>query len=200
MSNDNQIEINQDDIDIRYRQLKKMVVERKSQFKQLIDHLDTKTDWQMAPASSRFHSSRPRGLLHHSVNVAFKLLELKNLLSPKISDESCTIVGLFHDVYKAGEPGKPYYLKNQEINNWRPRYPYRLNNDLTFITPGAKSAFMVQDFIPITLEEIQAITHHDGQYVLENRGVAHREHSLTLLLQFADTWQGHILEKAKKID
>ena len=51
----------------------------------------------------------------------------------------------------------------------------------------------------MTLEELQAIVHHDGQYVLENRGVAHREHSLALLLQFADTWQGHIIEKAEKI-
>lgn len=200
MSSNKQIEIEHNDIDTGYRQLKRMVIEHRSQFATFIEHLESKTDWLIAPASSRFHSSKPRGLLEHSVNVTLKLIELKNLLSPKISEESCVIVGLFHDAYKAGEPGKPYYLKNNENNGWKPRYPYRLNNDQTFITPGAKSAFMVQEFIPLTLEEIQAITHHDGQYVLENRGVAHREHPLTLLLQFADTWQGHILENEKKID
>ena len=42
--------------------------------------------------------------------------------------------------------------------------------------------------------EAQAIRYHDGQYIDENRSVAHRETKLTRLLQYADNWSGGILE------
>ena len=40
----------------------------------------------------------------------------------------------------------------------------------------------------------QAIRYHDGQYIDENRSVAHRETELTRLLQYADNWSGGVLE------
>jgi hypothetical protein len=43
-------------------------------------------------------------------------------------------------------------------------------------------------------EEAQAIVYHDGQYIEENKIIAHREEPLTLLLSYADNWAGCALE------
>ena len=40
----------------------------------------------------------------------------------------------------------------------------------------------------------QAIAYHDGQYIDENKVVAHRESPLTLLAHYADYWTDHIYE------
>ncbi|MCZ7397893.1 MAG: hypothetical protein O8C59_05250 [Candidatus Methanoperedens sp.] len=50
------------------------------------------------------------GLLENSIGVAETLLQMRAVLAPEISEESCVIVGLFHDIGKVGMPGKPYYL------------------------------------------------------------------------------------------
>ena len=47
----------------------------------------------------------------------------------------------------------------------------------------------------LTKDEVQAIVYHDGQYVADNASVARNEEPLTLLLQYADTWSGFVLEK-----
>ena len=59
---------------------------------------------------------------------------------------------------------------------------------------AVRSLFLVSQFIPLTEEEVQAIVYHDGQYILENRVIAHREEPLTLLLSYCDNWVGRILE------
>ena len=55
---------------------------------------------------------------------------------------------------------------------------------------GVRSLMLVSNFIPLSDEEAQAIVYHDGQYIEENKQIAHREESLTLLLSYADNWAG----------
>jgi len=64
--------------------------------------LARETTWLVAPASTRFHLPHPGGLVEHSANVVRTLLRLRSLLAPDISEESCVIVGLYHDVGKVG--------------------------------------------------------------------------------------------------
>ncbi|MHA2213457.1 MAG: DUF429 domain-containing protein, partial [Candidatus Thorarchaeota archaeon] len=103
----------------RYESLKSKVVERKADFDAFINMLEVKTSWLTSPASTRFHLNVEEGLLTHSVGVAKNLLKFRDCLAPQISDESCVIVGLLHDVGKVGMPGKPLYLKND--NEWEVR-------------------------------------------------------------------------------
>jgi hypothetical protein len=49
-------------------------------------------------------------------------------------------------------------------------------------------------------EEAQAILYHDGQYIAENRFIAHKECPLTLLLTFADTWTAAVYEEGREIE
>jgi hypothetical protein len=184
----------------RYNDLKEKVTDRKAEFKTLCDFIENRTDWPAAPASTRFHLSKEYGLLEHSCNVAETMLKMKQALAPELSDESCVIVALLHDLGKAGMPGHPQYLKNnpadkqkqQRIPAWT---PYRFNNDLTYLSVPVRSLYLALPYLPLSEEEAQAIVYHDGQYVDDNRSVARRECPLTLLLQYADNWSCFVTEK-----
>ena len=68
------------------------------EFLKFMEFVETETEYLTAPASTKFHLCKEGGLLEHSVNVAENLLKIKNTLAPEISDESCVIVGLLHDL------------------------------------------------------------------------------------------------------
>ncbi len=186
----------------RYEALKEKVTERRAEFAALMAFIENETSYLTAPASTRFHLCRESGLLEHSVNVAETLLKIKDKLAPDISDESCVIVGLLHDLGKAGMPGKPQYLKNeptpkQKAYGFPASKPYRFNQDLLYLSVPVRSLYLVAGRFPLTEEEVQAIVYHDGQYVEDNRSVATHEERLTLLLQYADSWSGFVVETGR---
>ena len=188
------------DLMTRYDALKEKVVTRKAEFQALMEFIETETAYPTTPASIKYHLCREHGLLEHSVNVAENLLKIKNVLAPEISDESCVIVALLHDLGKAGMPGEPQYLKNepsqkQKAYGYSASTPYRFNKDLLYLSVPVRSLYLVSSRFPLTEEEAQAIVYHDGQYVEDNRSVATHEEKLTLLLQYADNWSGFIVEK-----
>lgn len=174
-----------------YNELKDKVLERKKDFDDFINFLESETSWLTAPASVRYHLSVETGLLQHSVGVTQTLLKIKNLLAPMISDESCVIVGLFHDVGKIGMPDAPRYLKKGD------KFVY--NKDQVEMQIANRSLYLVTKYIPLSDEEAQAILYHDGQYIAENRFIAHKECPLTLLLTFADTWTAAVCEEGREI-
>jgi hypothetical protein len=185
----------------RYTALKGKIIERKEDSDAFIEMLETKTSWLTSPASTRFHLNEEQGLLKHSVAVAENLLKFRDCLAPKISDESCVIVGLFHDVGKVGMPGKPLYLKND--NEWEVRnrnITYKVNTELTQMSLAGRSLYLVSKYIPLSDAEAQAILYHDGQYIEDNKSVAHKEEPLTLLTHWADYWTAHIFEEGRSLE
>ena len=188
------------DLQKRYEALKAKVIGRADDFAALMDFLETKTAWLTAPASTRFHLCKESGLLEHSVNVAETLIRIKDTLYPLVDDESCVIVGLLHDLGKAGTTKAAQYLKNEPTERQRqygygPTYPYSFNKDLTYLSVPVRSLYLALPYINLSEEEAQAIVYHDGQYVEDNRSVAKNERPLTLLLQYADNWCGFVVEK-----
>ena len=173
-----------------YSELKSKIKERKKEFKDFISFLETKTKWLTAPASVRYHLSERKGLLKHSVGVAKTLLRLRKMLAPQLSEESCVIVGLFHDVGKIGMPHSPRYHENGD------KFTY--NKNQIEMQVANKSLYLTSKYIPLSDEEAQAILYHDGQYIDANKEVAHRECRLTLLLQFADTYHTAANEDGRK--
>ena len=189
-------------INERYEKLKAKVVNRKAEFDSLMNFIETETSYMTAPASTRFHLCREGGLLEHSVNVAETMLKIKNSLAPEISDESCVIVALLHDLGKAGMPGSPQYIKNepsakQKAAGYGPSKPYSYNENMVYLSVPVRSLYLAGSRFPLTEEEVQAIVYHDGQYVDDNKSVATREEPLTLLLQYADNWSGFAIEMEK---
>lgn len=184
----------------RYEILKTKIIKRRQEFDAFIDILEKETSWLTSPASTRFHLNKEGGLLEHSVGVAETLLKLRETLALQLSEESCVIVGLFHDVGKIGMPGKPRYLKND--NEWETKnrdMTYKVNPKEVYMNLAARSLYLIAKYIPLSDSEAQAILYHDGQYVEANKEVAHRETPLTLLVHFADCWTAHIYEEGHSI-
>ena len=153
----------------------------------LLEYLERETDWLWTPASTNHHCAQEGGLVSHSRTVAQLLLDLRDRLRPDIDDESCVIVGLFHDAGKVGANEKPAVLRDED-GGWS------FNPDRVAMSHAVRSIHLVSRFIPVSEEEVQAITYHDGQYVAANRVVKNRETPLLLLAHFADMWASHVLE------
>jgi len=186
------------DLEKRYRALKQKLTERRKQFDAFIEMLENHTSWLTSPASTRYHLNEEKGLLKHSVSVVENLLKFRNFLAPQISDESCVIVGLFHDVGKVGMPGNPLYIKND--NEWevkKQNITYKTNPELVQMSLASRSLFLISQHIQLSDAEAQAILYHDGQYIEDNRCVAHKEEPLTLLAHWADYWTAHIFEEGR---
>ena len=181
-----------------YEELLTNILNRGEEVRKFDQFLKAETAWLTAPASTRFHLAYPGGLLEHSVNVAQTMLTLRDSLDPELDRESCIILGLYHDVGKIGMPGKAYYLDNQD--RWQKQHRgihYTVNNELVHLDIATRSLYLLASRISLTDEEAQAIRYHDGQYICENKSVAHREAKLTRLLQYADNWAGGVLEHGK---
>jgi len=175
-----------------YENLKAKVILRKEPFNSFISFLEKETSWLKSPASSKYHLCEEGGLLKHSVGVALSLLKFRSFLAPEISEESCVITGLFHDVGKIGMPAKPRYLKNDNQE-------YRINPQVVEMGLAVRSLYLISKYIPLSDSETQAITYHDGQYIAENKCVSHKEEPLTLLVHYADYWTAHIYEENRVI-
>ena len=188
------------DLMTKYKDLQTKIVKRKENFDKFIDFLETETSWLTSPASTRYHLAIESGLLKHSVGVAETLLHFRESFAPEISEESCVIVGLFHDIGKVGYPGIPLYLKND--NAWEVRnrnINYKYNPEAKQMGLAARSLYLIAPHLLLSDAEAQAILYHDGQYIDENKIVAHKEEPLTLLVHWADYWTAHIFEEERKI-
>jgi hypothetical protein len=184
----------------RYESLKQKVSDRKQPFDNFIHFLEKETSWLTSPASTRFHLCEEGGLLKHSVGVAETLLKFREFLAPGISEESCVIVGLFHDVGKVGMPGKPLYIPND--NEWMVQQrgiKFKVNPEVVSMGLAVRSLYLVAKHLSLTDAEAQAIAYHDGQYIDDNKIIAHDEEPLTLLVHWADYWTAHIYEEGRKI-
>ena len=188
------------DLTNHYEALKKKVKDRKEPFDNFIKLLEDETTWLTSPASTRFHLSEENGLLRHSIGVAETLLRFRETLAQAITEESCVIVGLFHDAGKLGMPSKPLYLPNDDewmVKNRGIRY--KINPDVVAMGLAVRSLYLVTQYIALTDAEAQAIAYHDGQHIDDNKNVAHKEDPLTLLLNWADYWTAHIYEEERDV-
>ena len=184
----------------RYEVLKSKVTKRKNEFDTFINMLEKGSSWLTSPASTKYHLNKEGGLLEHSVGVTETLLKFRETLAPAISEESCVIVGLLHDVGKIGMPGKPRYLKND--NQWeieKRNMKYKINPDEVYMNLATRSLYLIAKYVSLSDSEAQAILYHDGQYVEGNKEVAHHEMPLTLLAHFADLWTATVYEEGRKI-
>ena len=182
----------------RYEALKQKVKERKEAFDRFIALLEGETTWLTSPASTRFHLAEKQGLLKHSIGVTENLLRFREFLAPAITEESCVIVGLFHDAGKLGMPGNPLYLPNDDEWMVKTRgIHYKINPDVVAMGLAVRSLYLVAQHIHLTDAEAQAIAYRDGQYIDDNKIIAHKEAPLTLLLHWADYWTAHVYEEGR---
>lgn len=192
-----------DNFEEKYNALFEEVLDRKEQVVKFKSFLENETCWLTSPASTRFHLNIEKGLLIHSVGVAYNALRIKNLLAPDISDESIVITALFHDLGKIGLPGKPYYLPND--NKWeieKRGINYKINPEIVTMNIAVRSLYLVSKHIPLTEMEAQAIVAHDGIYPVRggvnNLDYHHNECRLQMIVHFADKWTAAVEEEGRR--
>jgi len=148
------------------------------------------SDFFEAPSSTRFHLSRPGGLLEHSINVYNRLREIYlgecerksfgPVGLPPEDEESIAICGLLHDLCKVGiyrkEPKnqKTYdtakvaaawkgNVKHDSMGDyiWETVMGYKHDDKLPY-GHGEKSVYIISGFMRLTRDEAMAIRWHMG--------------------------------------
>lgn len=175
----------------------------------LLSFLET-TDFYEAPASTKYHGSYAGGLLEHSINVYYALLdEIRFIWGSSVEDfkynmETLTIVSLFHDLCKIGRYRKTTKnFKNKETGVWEEKEVYEYDPNCYLLGHGAKSLKYIHQFMRLTDEEEQAIYWHMGPYDLSDYssksdlGHVYTDNTLAFALNRADMFVTYIIENDK---
>lgn len=141
----------------------------------LLYWLENETDFFTAPASSKNHLAQPGGLTIHSLNVWRRLREIAvrdmtDRNEPGVrqlseaEEETVAILGLLHDVCKAGVyHQETKRRKNQETGKWEDYLGYTFRDPFP-LGHGEKSLFLITRHMALTEEEALAIRWHMGAY------------------------------------
>lgn len=175
---------------------------KRTGIKDLADFLD-KSDFYKAPASTHHHLAYEGGLLDHSLNVYNRLVdkyqndpfwkeELKD-----VSYETIIIVSLLHDL------AKTYVyvpdVKNVKVDGKWEQVPCYKFDEKIALPHGAKSCFIAERYIKLSMQEYIAIFHHMGAYCDSSQwntlGAAMEKYPLVLALHQADMEASKIVEK-----
>lgn len=164
--------------------------------KELLEWLE-KTDFFTAPASTKYHSACPEGLLMHSLNVYDVMVE-KHFNKETDNLESFTICALLHDLCKA-----QFYktstrnVKNELTGVWE-KQPYYVIEDIFPYGHGEKSVYLIERFMRLKPAEAMAIRWHMGGFddsAGYNISSAYEKYPIAVKLHISDIEATYIREK-----
>lgn len=174
---------------------------------QLLKFLEN-SDFFVAPASTRRHSSYEGGLCSHSILAYKRFVKLLTMeygenYNEVISDESVAIIGLLHDLCKVNFY-KVDYRNVKENGNWVQKPYYTVDDTLPY-GHGEKSVYMISGFMKLTREEAMAINWHMGGFDSRFMGgnntlqIAYENYPTALIFHTADMWTTYFDEKTDNI-
>lgn len=169
----------------------------------LLKYLES-SDFFVAPASTKRHSSYEGGLCAHSISAYKRFVNLLKVeygenYNQTISDESVAIIGLLHDLCKVNFY-KVDYRNVKEDGVWVQKPYYTIDDTLPY-GHGEKSVYMISGFMKLTREEAMAINWHmggfdsrvlGGSYALQD---AYKAYPTALIFHTADMWSTYLDEK-----
>ena len=157
---------------------------------ELIKFLE-KTDFFIAPASTKYHGDYEGGLVEHSLKV-YEILKEKIKTAPiemNVSEDTIKIVALLHDICKVNFYKVDYRNAKDAMGVWQ-KVPYYTIEDTIPYGHGEKSVMMLTEYIKLTSEEKYAIRWHMGfsepKELYTTLGQAFKKYPLALLLHEAD--------------
>jgi hypothetical protein len=122
-----------------------------------------KTDFFVAPASTRYHCACLGGLVQHSVKVYQVMME-KHFEEETDSRESFAICALLHDLCKAQfYKSSMRNVKNETTGAWEKQPYYSIEDGFPF-GHGEKSVFLIERFMRLKTSEAMAIRWHMGGF------------------------------------
>lgn len=140
----------------------------------LMDWLE-RSDFYVAPASTRFHGNYKGGLLEHSLNVYDKLSGFVSRYPELgISPETVAVTALFHDLCKVNNYISDFknvkvYSEHGSKSDAKGRFDWAMQptfktEDRLPLGHGEKSVIILQSYIKLTRDEIYAIRWHMGGF------------------------------------
>ena len=189
-------------------------IQREGFYKEKLLYKLENSDFYTAPASTVFHNSFEGGLLDHTLNVYYQLVNLvqRNHITT-YSDDTLKIVALFHDISKMNfyevyvRNVKKYSDKGRNSDamgkfDWSAEKGYKVKeatDRYLFGTHGQNSERILSYFMPLSEEESAAIIwHHAGM----DNGLADKDltpilnrYPLVVLLHVADMLATYITER-----
>ena len=168
------------------------------------------TDFFTAPAGAKHHGAHAGGLVVHSLNVWSRLREitLRDTIDGKAildltpeTNETVAILGLLHDVCKAGVyHAETKRRRNPETGVWEDYLGYTFRDPLP-LGHGEKSLYQITRFMRLEDHEALAIRWHMGPWQdgeKQEAGRAFEMYPLALLTHVADMQATFIDEKTEK--
>ncbi len=180
----------------------------------LANWLENRSDFFVAPASTRYHCSYKGGLCEHSLNVYDSLVSLVSIWGvehaedgdkPLYSEDSLKVVALLHDLSKANFY-ESYFrnVKNEVTGQWEKKPEYRVRDETSRFIYGSHeltAEYMVRTFIPLSVAESVAITHHHAgmsfDSTKEDVAQVYNRYPLAVLLHMADLGSTFLVETTK---
>lgn len=187
----------------RFIEIYKQNIKREGADK-LLEYL-LSSDFFVAPASARFHSSYEGGLCDHSLNVYDCLLSYlntertKKILGCEYSNESIAIVSLLHDLCKVGIYKKGFRNVKDEKGVWQRVDTFEYDDQLPY-GHGEKSVYIISGYMRLTREEAFAIRYHMGYSSTEdarNVALAFEMFPLAFALSTADSEATYYIESER---
>lgn len=164
--------------------------------------LSDKSDFFIAPASTRFHGSHEGGLLEHSLNVYHCLVDYlarpraKEIYKMEYSAESIALCALLHDICKMNFYKVDYRNAKNDRGEWE-KVPYYTIDDRLPYGHGEKSVYIISGYMRLTREEAFAIRYHMGFSGIEDKnniGKTFEMFPLAFALSVADMEATYYLE------
>lgn len=174
----------------------------------LLDWLE-KSDFYMAPASTKFHGNYAGGLLKHSLNVYRALKDLIQLHKLNISEETIAIVALFHDSCKVNFYRQSIRNVKDENGRWVEKTVYEIDEKFPCGDHADKSIIIIQQYMKLMPDEIMAIAAHMGGWTSAVKGGSQfvskifENCPLAIFLHIADLTATYLMENKndeKKMD
>ena len=120
----------------------------------LLNFLEHKSDFFVAPASARYHLACEGGLCEHSLNVYHCLVDylqrerVQELYGLEYSEETVAVVALLHDLCKIGCYKKGFRnVKNDTTGQWEKVPTYTFEDPLPY-GHGEKSVYIANGLDP----------------------------------------------------
>lgn len=137
----------------------------------VISELD-KSDFYIAPASSKFHGNYDGGLAEHSLNVYIQAMYIKKVqqkirpdIINNINDNSIILCSILHDICKIGYYKKVKKWRKDPNNKWEEYETYDSDSKSMPLGHGEKSVIMLLKWgLELTEEEMLAIRWHMGAF------------------------------------
>lgn len=156
--------MNDEEINLMWKEFTNLLVSTKREgIDNIIDWLN-KTDFKIAPASTRYHDSFKGGLLKHSLNVYYEMIDdFKNFIEFfNIPKDSVIIMSLLHDVCKVQFYKTELRNTKNENGEWI-KVPYYTVDEIRPYGHGDKSVIeLLRNGLKLTDIEIACIRNHMG--------------------------------------